>query len=67
MQVRLARADEVDEVGWLTLAAYTHNGYLVEDDFYAAHLLDAEARRTGGELYVAEFEGRVVGTVTDCP
>ncbi len=66
-QVRLARADEVNAVGRLTLDAYTYSGYIVEDDFYAQHLLAAEARRAAAELYVAELDGRVVGTVTYCP
>jgi len=65
--VRIARADEVEAVGRLTLDAYTHSGFIVEDDFYAQHLLDAASRRTGAELFVADLDGRMVGTVTFCP
>jgi predicted N-acetyltransferase YhbS len=65
--VRPAQPPEYDAVGRLTLAAYTANGYIVEDDFYAAHLLDAAGRAKDGELLVAELDGSVVGTVTFCP
>ena len=65
--IRPADRSELGTVGRLTLAAYVANGYLVEDDFYAAHLLDAAARAADGELFVAEVEGSVVGTVTFCP
>ena len=65
--VRIAQAHEMEAVGRLTLDAYTHSGFIVEDDFYAQHLLDAASRRTGAELYVADLDDRVVGTVTFCP
>ena len=65
--VRPAAAAELDAVGRITLEAYAANGYVVEDDFYAAHLLDAAARAADGELLVAEVDGSVVGTVTFCP
>jgi ribosomal protein S18 acetylase RimI-like enzyme len=65
--VRPADRDEIDAVGRLTLESYVANGYLVEGDFYAAHLLDAAARAADGELLVAEVDDRVVGTVTFCP
>lgn len=65
--VRPAGTGELAVVGRLTLDAYTADGYIVEDDFYAAHLLDAAARAEGGELLVAELDGEVVGTVTFCP
>ena len=65
--VRPADPAEHETVGRLTLDAYAANGYIVEDDFYAAHLLDATARAEDGELLVAELDGEVVGTVTFCP
>ena len=59
--VRPAVPAEHEAVGRITLDAYTANGYIVEDDFYAAHLLDATARAEDGELLVAELDGEVVG------
>jgi ribosomal protein S18 acetylase RimI-like enzyme len=65
--VRPADRRELAAVGRLTLDAYAADGYLVENDLYAAHLLDAAARAADGELLVAEVDDRVVGTVTFCP
>lgn len=67
LQVRIAEGEELLEVGRLTLAAYSHDGHIVEDDFYVAHLLDAAARASDAELLVAVLDGLVVGTVTFCP
>ncbi|WP_246456060.1 GNAT family N-acetyltransferase [Nocardioides mesophilus] len=67
MLVRAARPAELQEVGRLTLEAYAHSGYIVEEDFYAAHLLDAAARAADAELYVAVLDDRLAGTVTYCP
>lgn len=67
VQIRLAEPADLDAVGRLTLTAYTHSGYLAEDDFYAAHLLDAAGRAAGAELLVAARDGRLLGTVTYCP
>lgn len=64
VQVRPARPEELDAVGRLTLAAYSE--FLVEDDFYVAHLLDAASRAEKAELLVAELAGEVAGTVTFC-
>lgn len=65
--VRLATPAEHDAVGRLTPEAYAANGYLVEDDFYAAHLLDAASRAADAELVVAELNREMAGTVTFCP
>lgn len=65
--VRPADVGELTAVGRLTLEAYAANGYLVEEDFYAAHLLDAASRADDGELLVAELDGTLAGTVTFCP
>ncbi len=67
LQVRLAADDELEAVGRLTLGAYTHSGYILDDDFYAGHLLDAVARAADAELLVADLDGHVRGTVTFCP
>lgn len=65
--LRPAAPQEYDAVGRLTLDAYAANGYLAEDDFYAAHLLDAASRAADAELVVAELDGQLAGTVTFCP
>ena len=65
--VRPARTEELADVGALTLAAYVDGGFVAADGRYAAHLRDAGSRATGGELYVAEVDGRLAGTVTFCP
>ncbi len=68
--VRPARAEELGEVGELTVAAYDADGYLVPDDPYAPRLRDAAARAREAEVYVAtlaDLPGRLAGTVTFCP
>ena len=65
--VRPADRGELAAVGRLTLDAYAANGYIVENDLYAAHLLDAEARADDGEVLVAEGDDELAGTVTFCP
>lgn len=70
--VRVAREDEYDAVGALTVAGYDADGYLTFDDgrhdhAYAAWLADAAARGRGDVLLVATLEDRLVGTVTWCP
>ncbi len=67
LEVRLARPAEHEAVGRLTLHAYVASGILTEDDFYAEHLVDAAGRAADGEVYVADLDGVVVGTVTFCP
>ena len=67
LTVRLAAPAEHEAVGRLTLHAYVASGILTEDDFYAEHLVDAAGRAQDGEVYVADLDGVVVGTVTFCP
>lgn len=64
--VRLARPEEYDAVGRLTRDAYAVSGHIVEDDFYEEHLLDAAGRARDAELYAAELDGSLAGTVTFC-
>ncbi len=65
-QLRLARDDDLDEVGRLTVAAYVADGLLAADDPYTAHLADARSRAAEAELWVAEDGPRVLGSVTYC-
>jgi GNAT superfamily N-acetyltransferase len=66
LEVRLARPEEYDAVGRLTRDAYAASGHIVEEDFYEEHLLDAAGRAADAELYAAELDGRLAGTVTFC-
>ncbi len=65
----LRRAEVRDDaaVGALTVAAYTADGFVGIQDAYASQLSDAAARREQAELWVAEIEGDLAGTVTFCP
>jgi ribosomal protein S18 acetylase RimI-like enzyme len=68
--VRPAHVSELAEVGDLTVAAYTADALVAEDDDYVEHLRDAVTRAREAELYVALLEERpdtVAGTVTFCP
>jgi ribosomal protein S18 acetylase RimI-like enzyme len=64
--VRAARDDELDEVGALTVAAYRGDGLLATDTGYADRLADARSRAREAELYVAEEDGTLLGSVTFC-
>jgi ribosomal protein S18 acetylase RimI-like enzyme len=63
--VRPAHADELDEVGELTVRAYAE--WLEPDDFYVRHLRDAATRAREAEVYVALLGQDLAGTVTFCP
>ena len=65
MEIRLARQDEYDAVGELTVAAYTHDGFVRGD--YAMTLRAAADRAAKAELWVAADEDGLLGTVTYCP
>jgi ribosomal protein S18 acetylase RimI-like enzyme len=67
VRVRPAHTDELERVGDITAAAYTHDGHVAEDDDYVAHLRDAATRGREAELYVALVDGVLAGTVTFCP
>jgi GNAT superfamily N-acetyltransferase len=63
--VRLARRDELDAVGRLTVDAYVEDYSLPRDHFYATELADAAGRGEHGEVLVAvAADGTVVGSVT---
>lgn len=67
LTVRPARADELDLVGQMCVAAYAAGGHLDPADDYADTLRDARDRATTTEVLVADRDGAVVGTVTICP
>jgi GNAT superfamily N-acetyltransferase len=67
LTVRLARTDELDQVGRLTLDAYIADGYANPAGSYAAALADAPRRARDAELLVAaDPDGMVLGTITVC-
>jgi GNAT superfamily N-acetyltransferase len=67
LTVRLARPDELDQVGQLTLDAYVTDGYANPAGSYAAALADAPRRARDADLLVAANpEGMVLGTITVC-
>jgi GNAT superfamily N-acetyltransferase len=66
MELRLARPDELDAVGEITLAAY-EDFTTGTEDFYRQHLRDAARRAREAELWVAVDGDAVLGTVTYCP
>ncbi len=66
MEVRLARPDEHERVGELTVRAYA-TFTLGPADPYVARLRDATSRAAGAELWVAVVGDRLLGNVTYCP
>ncbi len=66
MEIRRAASEEHAVIGELTVAAYAAFTTGAED-FYVEHLRDAAARDREAELWVAEDDGDVVGTVTIAP
>jgi ribosomal protein S18 acetylase RimI-like enzyme len=61
--VRRARPDDLDAAGAVTVAAYSEFT-LGPDDPYVRKLRDAATRDREAELWVADLDGVVVGTVT---
>lgn len=67
-EIRLARPDEYDVVGSLTLHAYTADGPSSVETDYAEQLRDATRRAEKAELWVAtDGDDRVLGSVTFSP
>ena len=67
MEIRLARSEELDEVGRLTGEVYVDEGYIDPLDEYSSVLTDATTRAREAELWVAVEDQDVLGTVTFCP
>jgi GNAT superfamily N-acetyltransferase len=67
VRVRLAEQTDLPVVGDITVDAYVADGFLTVGDDYAEHLRDAAGRARIAELWVAELDGAVVGSVTFCP
>lgn len=63
--VRRAAPADLDAVGEVTVAAYAD--FTGAEDDYVERLRDAASRDREAELWVAELDGEVVGTVTITP
>ena len=66
MELRLARPEELDAVGEITLAAYEEFVHGPEEG-YRDQLADATRRFAEAELWVAVDGDALLGTVTACP
>jgi ribosomal protein S18 acetylase RimI-like enzyme len=66
VRIRLAGPEDLDAIGEVTVAAYA-DFTLGPSDPYVARLRDAAARHQQAELWLAEDDGAVLGTVTVCP
>ena len=72
IELRLARPEEYEQAGEVTLAGYTADGFVNSangtEDHYAPQLFGAAKRADEAELVVAVDESdTVLGTVTWCP
>ncbi|WP_433477584.1 GNAT family N-acetyltransferase [Spirillospora sp. CA-142024] len=63
----MARTDEYELVGELTVEVYVHGGLVNPASPYVSTLRNAADRAANAELLVAEVEGEVVGAVAYCP
>lgn len=63
VEVRPATTSDLDEVGRITVDAYTEGPGAGTAD-YVARLRDASTRLTDAMLFVAELDGRVAGSIT---
>ncbi len=66
MELRLARPEELDALGELTVAAY-EEFLLGAEDGYRVHVRDAARRAREAELWVAAEGEDLFGCVTYCP
>ncbi len=66
MDLRRIRPEEYSAVGDLTVAAY-EPFLLGPDDFYIERLRDTAVRDQQAEVWIAQLDGVVAGSVTICP
>ncbi len=64
--LRAAGPDDADEVGRVTVEAYAEDGYLSLEDGYVDELSDGAARVKDAEVWLAEDENGILGSVTFC-
>ncbi|MER7545404.1 GNAT family N-acetyltransferase [Spirillospora sp. NPDC127506] len=65
--VRVARPEEYELVGDLTVEVYVHGGLVSPESSYVKTLRNAGDRAEKAELLVAEVGGEVAGAVAYCP
>jgi ribosomal protein S18 acetylase RimI-like enzyme len=65
--IRLAEPREYAAAGSVCVSAYVDDGLIGPDHGYVDRLLDAADRAVEAELWVADLDGEIVGTVTFCP
>lgn len=66
IEIRVARPEELDQIGELTAAVYVAGGYTSPGGTYVPRLRDAASRAREAELVVAVRDGEPTGTVTYC-
>jgi ribosomal protein S18 acetylase RimI-like enzyme len=66
IEIRLARPEELEQVGDLTAAVYVAAGFISPGGAYLRRLRDAASRAREAELVVAVHDGQPTGTVTYC-
>lgn len=67
MRIRLATTDDLEEIGDVTVAAFS-DFMLGADDPYILRLRDSASRAGQAQLWVAEDDdGTILGNVTRCP
>jgi ribosomal protein S18 acetylase RimI-like enzyme len=66
IEIRLARPDELEQIGDLTAAVYVAAGFISPGGAYLMRLRDAASRAREAELVVAVTDGQPTGTVTYC-
>lgn len=64
--IRLARPEEYDQIGAVTVDAYVNDGFLQPESPYVAELTDARSRAAATLLVAVTSDGEVLGTVTFC-
>lgn len=64
--IRPARAEDLDHVSRISVAAYEAAGQITDESPYREALADAASRYRQAQLLVAERAGNIVGTVTIC-
>lgn len=64
ISIRPAEPADFDAVADLTVESYVGGGYVDEGSGYADRLRDTASRAENAEVVVAEWNGRVVGSVT---
>ncbi|MGI8434325.1 MAG: GNAT family N-acetyltransferase [Nocardioidaceae bacterium] len=65
--IRRAQSRDLEVVGELTVAAYSHDGHVEDSEPYLEELRAAGERAERAELWVATLDDQVVGSVTFCP